>query len=137
MKLTVLMIGAVLGSATLGIAQAGQETLQLTGANETPPVTTKANGVATLNVQADGTVSGGVKTAGIEGTAAHIHVGAAGASGPPIVTLERAGADQWMVPQGAKLSTSQYAEFKKGDLYLNVHSKAHPGGEIRAQLAAP
>ena len=134
--LAVLLAGAVLGSTTFGIAVAGQETLELTGANETPPVTTKANGVATLNVAADGTVSGGVKTAGMEGTAAHIHVGNPGASGPPIITLEKAGADQWMVPQGAKLSTSQYAEFKKGGLYVNVHSKAHPGGEIRAQLAA-
>ena len=60
--------------------------------------------MATLNVDADGTVSGGIKTAGIDGTAAHIHLGTAGASGPPIITLEKAGKDQWMVPQGAKLS---------------------------------
>jgi hypothetical protein len=82
-------------------------------------------------------VSGGIKTAGMDGTAAHIHLGKPGASGPPIITLEKAGSDQWMVPQGAKLSVSQYAEFKKGGLYVNVHSKTHPGGEIRAQLAAP
>ena len=118
----------------LGVAHAGQQTLELTGAKETPPVDTKASGVATLGVEDNGAVSGGVKTTGIEGTAAHIHLGDSGASGPPIITLERAGADQWMVPAGAKLSTSQYAAFKKGGLYLNVHSKAHPGGEIRAQL---
>ncbi len=120
-----------------GFVIAGQQqTLELTGAKETPAVETKASGVATLSVEDDGAVSGGIKTTGIQGTAAHIHMGDVGASGPPIITLERAGADQWMVPQGAKLSTAQYAAFKKGGLYVNVHSKAHPGGEIRAQLEA-
>ena len=61
---------------------------------------TKASGMATLNVDDNGMVSGGLKTSGIEGTAAHIHMGAPGASGPPIITLERAGKDQWMVPAG-------------------------------------
>jgi hypothetical protein len=127
----------VLGATAMVVAQADQQVLKLTGAAETPAVTTKASGVATLVVKADGTVSGGVTTTGFDGTAAHIHQGAAGASGPPIITLQRAGSDQWLVPDGSKLTAGQYAAFKQGDLYVNVHSKAHPGGEIRAQLEAP
>jgi hypothetical protein len=134
--LTLLFAATLIWAATAVVSEAGQQTLQLTGAMETPPVTTKASGVATLLVDDTGVVSGGIKTTDIEGTAAHIHTGASGASGPPIITLERASKDQWTVPQGAKLSVQQYADFKKGNLYVNVHSKAHPSGEIRAQLEA-
>lgn len=37
-------------------------------------------------------------------------------------------------PPGAKLSDEQYERYKAGDLYVNVHSKARPGGGIRAQI---
>ena len=135
--LTTLLAATLIWGASLSLSQAGQQNLQLTGAMETPPVTTKASGVATLNVDDTGMVSGGIKTKDIKSTAAHIHTGDLGAAGPVAITLEKAGKDQWMVPQGAKLSVEQYADFKKGKLYVNVHSKAHPDGEIRAQLEAP
>lgn len=131
-----ILAATLVWGAILAVSEAGQQNLQLTGAMETPPVTTKASGVATLNVDDTGVVSGGIKTTGIKATAAHIHTGELGAAGPVVITLEKAGADQWMVPQGAKLSVEQYADFKKGKLYVNVHSKAHPDGEIRAQLEA-
>jgi hypothetical protein len=34
----------------------------------------------------------------------------------------------------AKLGDDQMKAFKAGDLYVNVHSVANPGGEIRGQL---
>jgi hypothetical protein len=134
---TLLWTATLVLAATFGISEAAQQTLQLTGAMETPHVATKASGEATLNVDENGIVSGGIKTKEIRGTAAHIHTGGPGESGPPVITLEKAGKDQWMVPQGAKLSAEQLADYKKGNLYINVHSKAHPDGEIRAQLSAP
>ena len=135
--LTSILAATLLWGASFAVSEAGQQNLQLTGAMETPPVTTKASGTATLGIDDTGVVSGGIKTTGINATAAHIHAGALGAAGPVVITLEKAGKDQWMVPQGAKLSVEQYADFKKGKLYVNVHSKAHPDGEIRAQLEAP
>jgi hypothetical protein len=126
-----------LGVTAYVVAQSDQQVLKLAGGAETPAVATSATGTATLVVKADRSVSGGVTTEGIQGTAAHIHQGAAGESGPPIITLQQKGSDQWLVPSDAKLTAEQYAAFRQGQLYINVHSQAHPGGEIRAQLRPP
>ena len=107
----------------------------LSGANEVPPVSTSATATCAIAVAEDGTVSGGIATTGIAGTMAHIHVGAPGKNGPVIVTLKKDADGAWSVPAGARLSPEQLAQYKAGELYVNVHSDAHKGGEIRAQLA--
>ncbi len=109
--------------------------VNLTGEQEGPPVKTSANGSGTITIAADKSVSGSVTTKGIEGTAAHIHEGAADKNGPVIIPLTK-GSDNttWSVPAGAKLTDAQYDAFKAGNLYVNVHSAEHKGGEIRAQL---
>jgi hypothetical protein len=106
----------------------------LTGSEETPPVTTAASAAGTIKIGRDHMVSGVIKTSGIDGTAAHIHVGAPGQSGPPIITLTKGADGAWAVPPGSKLTNEQYASFKSGNLYVNVHSADHKPGEIRAQL---
>jgi hypothetical protein len=108
--------------------------VNLTGAEETPAVSTSASAAGTIKVAKDKTVSGTVKTSGIDGTAAHIHVGSPGQSGPPIITLTKGADGTWTVPAGSKLTDEQYESFKSGNLYVNVHSAAHKPGEIRAQL---
>ena len=40
------------------------------------------------------------------------------------------GGDFVDVPPGAKLTPDQMNALKAGDLYVNVHSAANPGGEI-------
>jgi CHRD domain len=117
-----------------GVAFAADVKVSLNGAEETPPVTTTATGTGSIHIAADKAVSGSVKTSGIEGTVAHIHVGAVGKSGPPIITLTKNPDGSWAVPAGSKLTDEQYASFKAGELYVNVHSAEHKGGEIRAQL---
>jgi CHRD domain len=119
-------------SILCGLAVAAE--LKLSGDNEAPPVKTTASGSGTITVAGDGSVSGSVKTTGVAVTAAHIHVGAAGKSGPVIVPLTKAADGEWTVPPGAKLSDEQMKSYKAGDLYVNVHSEANKGGEIRAQL---
>jgi hypothetical protein len=64
---------------------------------------------------------------------AHIHQGAPGQNGPVIVPLTKNG-DTYSVPAGAKLNSAQMDALKAGNLYVNVHSAEHKGGEIRAQL---
>jgi hypothetical protein len=108
--------------------------LKLTGDSEVPPVKTAALGTSTVAVAADGTVSGSVKTTGIAGTMAHIHIGSTGKNGPVIVPLTKGAEGEWAVPPATKLTSEQMKSFKSGDLYVNVHSEAHKGGEIRAQM---
>jgi len=108
--------------------------LTLTGSEENPPVTTSASATGTIKVAKDKSVSGAIKTSGIDGIAAHIHVGAPGQNGPPIITLTKGAEGTWTVPPGSKLTDEQYASFKSGNLYVNVHSVEHKPGEIRAQL---
>lgn len=108
--------------------------VNLNGAEETPPVTTSATGHGTIRIAKDNSVSGTIKTTGIDGTAAHIHVGAKGEAGPPIITLTKGADGSWKVPPGSKLTEEQLADFKSGKLYVNVHSDQHKPGEIRAQL---
>lgn len=123
----VLMLGAT-------SAFAHDVKVTLTGAEETPAVTTTATGGGTIKVENDKSVSGSVTTKGMAGIAAHIHLGAAGTAGPPIISLTQGPDGTWTVPAGAKLTDEQYASFKKGDLYVNVHSAAHGPGEVRGQL---
>jgi hypothetical protein len=125
---------------TAGIALAGTAVhaadvaVKLTGDQEVPPVTSAATGLGTLVIKNDKTVSGNIKTTGIEGTVAHIHLAEPGKNGPPIITLTKTADNTWSVPEGAKLSDDQYKSFKDGNLYVNVHSAEHKGGEIRTQL---
>jgi hypothetical protein len=131
------LIGAMVAAAALtvgGAAFAKTVKVSLTGSEETPPVTTSATATGTIKINKDKSVSGSIKTTGIDGTVAHIHVGAPGESGPPIITLEKTADGVWSVPAGSKLTDEQYASFKAGNLYVNVHSAEHKPGEIRAQL---
>jgi len=104
------------------------------GSKEVPPVQTMASGTARFVVKDDMTVSGDVKTTGIDGIAAHIHEGAAGQNGAVVIPLTKKGGDEWIVPAGAKLSAAQMTALKAGNLYVNVHSDAYKSGEIRGQL---
>ena len=114
----------------------GSGTLQVTlsGANEVPPVNTAAAGFASFTIGEDRSVAGSVTTSGVIGTAAHIHEGAPGKNGPVIVPLEKSSDNTWAIKPGAKLDGAQFEAFKAGNLYVNVHSAANKGGEIRGQL---
>jgi hypothetical protein len=107
--------------------------VSLTGAEEVPPAKTDGKGTGSFRVAEDGTITGSVTTTGVPGTMAHIHQGAKGANGPVIVPLTKNG-DTYTVPEGKKLTADQLKALKAGNLYVNVHSNQHKGGEVRAQL---
>ena len=126
---------AVLGLAACGTMSnlMGGSRVNLTGAEEVPPVSTSAKGDGRFTIGSDGSVKGSVTTTGVQGTAAHIHQGAKGENGPVIVPLTKNG-DTYTASDGAKLNEAQMSAYKAGNLYVNVHSAAHKGGEIRGQL---
>ena len=111
------------------------DNVKLSGSEQNPPVATEASGSGTITIKDDKTVSGSVKTTGVVGTAAHIHMAPAGRNGPVIITLTKSSdGNTWSVPAGAKLTDAQYDTYKKGGLYVNVHSAKNKGGEVRGQL---
>lgn len=108
--------------------------IALSGSQQVPPVTTSASGGGTITIGADKSVSGSVTTTGVAAIAAHIHQAGAGQNGPVIIPLTKTADNVWSVPAGAKLTDEQFTAFKAGNLYVNVHSAANKGGEIRGQL---
>ncbi|MFJ9535375.1 CHRD domain-containing protein [Herbaspirillum sp. NPDC101396] len=127
-----LALVAVLSFSSAAIAQT--VSVDLKGASEVPANSSTASGTGSISVAADKSVSGKITTTGLEGKMAHIHTGAAGANGPVLVGLTKDGDNGWTVPAGAKFTDEQYAAYLAGGLYVNVHTAAHPGGEIRGQL---
>jgi hypothetical protein len=128
----VLAAGLVSACSSVSLKQAPSQTLS--GDQEVPPVTTTATGHGNIAVAADGAVTGAVTTVNLEGTMAHIHIAPPGVNGPVIIPLVKTSEGVWSVPPGAKLTGDQLAAFAEGRLYVNVHSAANKGGEIRAQL---
>ena len=126
---------------------------QMTGANEVPPVTTTATGAATVTFDitdatdplAGAQVCWDLSYSGIVGnpTAAHIHRGVAGEAPAnnivvPLFTAPGTGVGATSATGCADMDPALALEIMTtpANFYVNVHSLAHGGGEIRGQLAA-
>lgn len=106
--------------------------LTLSGGQEVPPVTTSATGQAMLTfVPSTGVFSYDVTVSGVSGIAAHLHGAAEGQNGPVLVGLQ-GGPSRWT--GAATLTQEQATALLSGQTYVNVHSAANPGGELRAQV---
>jgi CHRD domain len=135
-------IQKVVGAGAIALAFAGcammsttkNVSVSLSGGEQVPPVATSASGSGSFSVLADHSVSGSVTVAGLAPVAAHIHVGARGKNGPVAVGLVKSSDTVWVIPAGAKFNDDQYKAFLAGDTYVNFHTPANKGGEIRAQL---
>ena len=104
----------------------------LSGAQEVPSVASAATGTATITLNMARTeISYVVRHTLMGATAAHIHGAAPGVNGGVVVTFPSAGAE---ITGTAALTPSQVADLEAGALYINIHSMAHPGGEIRGQI---
>jgi len=100
-----------------------------------PGVTTTATGAATLSYDAaTHTLTYNVTYTGLSGpaVAAHIHGPAEpGANAPPVVLFANAASP---ITGTATLTDAQAADLAAGKYYVNVHTAANKGGEIRGQI---
>jgi hypothetical protein len=117
----------------------------LSGAAEAPAVTTDGTGSAFVIVNSAGNKLSYVVTyRGLSGpvAASHIHLGAAGVAGPIIIPLMPGPSPMIgtlyaanLTPAGGVTNFAQaLAAIRGGMTYVNLHTAAHPGGEVRAQL---
>lgn len=118
----------------INLSSASGINIILSGEEEVPPIKTSALGESNIIVANDKSIIGTVSTKGIDSLAAHIHEGAHGKNGPVIITLKKVSAKEWEIPPDTRLTEGQFANYKAGNLYLNVHSATHKTGEIRGQI---
>jgi glucose/arabinose dehydrogenase len=128
----------------------------LEGRQENPPVTTSAGAAATFALSSDGTSLAYELRATapiINATQAHIHLGARGQNGPVVAFLFG------LIPAGVNFQSGDVIatgvledddviarpgfdgtlatlvqRMRQGRTYANLHTLAHPGGEVRGQL---
>jgi hypothetical protein len=108
----------------------------LTGGEEVPPVSTAGNGMAEVQFNTNtNVISWKVTYSGLSGpaTASHIH-GPAEVGQNAGVVVPFANVGMQPIQGQATLTPAQVADLVAGRWYVNVHTAAHPGGEIRGQL---
>ena len=130
--------------AYAGLAQAAPVSfkVQITGAQQVPPVENTGTGTANLTYDpSTRAVTWTITYSGLSGpaTMAHFHGPAPeGKNGPVAIWLSKQGSPAESPITGqATLTPDQAQEFAAGEWYVNVHTQAHPGGEIRGQVMPP
>ena len=148
----VLAVLALAPAAVSAQSMTSQWSAALTGAQEVPANASTANGTFSATIdEAAGTITWSLSVPSItNATAAHLHTGGTGVNGPIALNL-------FAAPSGSPAASvnvsgtskasdlvgplaGNFNEFvravKGGTIYVNVHTTALPGGEIRAQVAA-
>jgi len=117
-----------------GMMMGSGMTVPLTGANEVPP--NASAGTGTAKVDLDGTtLKWTVTYSGTTGpvTAGHFHGPAAAGSNAGVV-VPFPGPISSPITGTATLTPAQVADLKAGLWYVNLHTAANPGGELRGQV---
>jgi len=132
--LATLALGAAVGFA--GPAFADKMKATLDGASEVPPTTTAGKGAADIDYDpTTKKLSWKVTYSGLSGpaTAAHFH-GPAEADKNAGVKVPIPNATASPAEGSATLTDEQAADLMAGKYYVNVHTAANPGGEIRGKV---
>jgi hypothetical protein len=156
MRRNAIWLGAValvVAGTTTAVATSGNFQTHLSGDEEVPAVVTGAQGQATFKLSADGeSLTYKLNVANIEDVLqAHIHLEEPGVNGPVVAFLFGLVPEPGVDVNGTLASGSIEAgdligpllgqplsalieAIEAGGAYVNVHTVAHRGGEIRGQL---
>ena len=129
-----LVLGAAVAFA--GPAFADKYKVMLDAKSEVPPNASTATGTADVDYDpATKKLTWTLTYSGLTGpaTAAHFH-GPADAGKAAGVKVPIPGATSSPAEGSATLTDEQAADFLAGKYYINVHTAANPGGEIRGQV---
>ena len=133
--LVVTIVGAFL---LCGAARAQQTNFKadLSGTSEVPPVTSPGTGSATAALDpATKTLTWTVTYSGLSGpaTAGHIHGPAAPGANAGVLIPFKPPLES-PIKGSATLTDAQISDLEAGRTSINLHTAAHPPGEIRGQL---
>jgi CHRD domain len=121
----------------MSLAETVSYKASLTGVQEVPANDSKGTGTAAVTYDtASKTLTWKVTYSGLTGpaTAAHIHGPAeAGKNAPVAVPFPK---PESPIEGSGPLTDAQAGDLAAGKLYVNVHTAANKGGEIRGQLTA-
>jgi len=126
------------GAAVVFAGPASAEELKATlnGTSEVPATTSSGTGSADIDYNAaTKRLSWKLSYSGLTGpaTAAHFHGPAeAGKNAGVAIAIPNISSDP--TEGSATLTDAQAADLLAGKYYINIHTAAHPGGEIRGQV---
>jgi CHRD domain len=136
MKTKTMLATLALGIAFAGPAFAEKMKATLDGKSEVPPNTSAGTGTADIDYdKATKKLTWKLTYSGLTGpaTAGHFHGPAEpGKNAGVAVAIPNAGTSP--AEGSATLTDAQAADLEAGKYYVNVHTAANPGGEIRGQV---
>lgn len=111
-------------------------TAAINGSSEVPTTPSTANGTFTGTLDKTTRVlTYKVEYSGLTPTAGHLHRGAPGVNGPVVVGFD-ANAVKTSPVQGTATLRQTFADsLMAGQVYVNLHTTAYPGGEIRGNIS--
>jgi CHRD domain len=132
--LAVFACSAALVLASASFAETVKMKTEMKGTTEVPPTTSKGTGSVTATYDTASkklSWKGSYKDLSGPATMAHFHSGEAGKNGPVVVPISP---NTSPFEGSATLTDAQAAELMAGKWYINVHTEANKGGEIRGQV---
>ena len=141
-SMLVLASFAWAGSMAAALAAPVTINVPLSGTQQVPPIETAGSGTATLTYDpATRHLTWSVTYSGLASdvTMSHFHgPAAAGKNAGVLIWISKQGtAPASPITGETTLTPEQAQQFMAGDWYINVHTKDHPGGEIRGQVVPP